>query len=452
MASERESGLLERKWACRYEGRSRLKGAVLAAGLGSRLDPLTARHLPKPLFPLGGKVPIAEIWTRRLVDSGVTDLSMNVCVMAEAIKGHFGAGGPEHMAPEFIDEKTPSGTLGGICKQGLGRDAKWSDDGNDRVSLTPFTGSTIIAPSADIVCNFGPELLEQMHDIHRKVGAALTIVVVPVPMDRRKDFGTVVLDDGVGGAGPITRSGRVTAFAEKDPESPSNLSNASIYMIEMDLLRELDKLRTAVSLNDDEPFYDFGRHVFPALLGSLPYLRLPRDYPLWAVQYDGGWFDVGTKQDYLLVNQSLLDGDVDVTLPYQQTSWGFLGANVDIDLSRVEIRPPVVIGNDCVIEPGAVLGPYAVLGDGWRVERGARIERSVFWERYPFFTVSGQMIPVADRLDLDPHVVRRDVSVSGSIVVAGCLDRTIDAKTVEVREEGELVVLPIDCIPQGPRP
>ena len=42
-------------------------------------------------------------------------------------------------------------------------------------------------------------------------------------------------------------------------------------------------------------------------------------------------------------------------------------ANADLDPSRVEIRPPVVIGNDCVIEPGAVLGPYAILGDGWRV-------------------------------------------------------------------------------------
>ena len=37
-------------------------------------------------------------------------------------------------------------------------------------------------------------------------------------------------------------------FIEKDPESPSNLCNASIYMIEMDLLRALDSLRTEVSL------------------------------------------------------------------------------------------------------------------------------------------------------------------------------------------------------------
>jgi len=35
------------------------------------LEPLTARHLPKPLFPLGGKVPLAEIWVRRMVEAGI---------------------------------------------------------------------------------------------------------------------------------------------------------------------------------------------------------------------------------------------------------------------------------------------------------------------------------------------------------------------------------------------
>ena len=77
------------------------------------------------------------------------------------------------------------------------------------------------------------------------------------------DFGTVLLEDVEAGKGGISRSGRVADFLEKDPNSPSNLNNASIYMIEMDLIRELDSLRTEARLDLDCPFYDFGKHVFP---------------------------------------------------------------------------------------------------------------------------------------------------------------------------------------------
>src|SRR5688500_19426801 len=111
-------------WAQRRGVAKNLKCAILAAGLGKRLEPLTARHLPKPLFPLGGKTPLAEIWVRRMVEAGITDISMNLCVLAETIERHFGDGSRFRANITYVKEKTPSGTLGGVCKQALGRDAK----------------------------------------------------------------------------------------------------------------------------------------------------------------------------------------------------------------------------------------------------------------------------------------------------------------------------------------
>jgi hypothetical protein len=121
----------------------------------------------------------------------------------------------------------------------------------------------------------------------------------------------------------ISRSGRIGELREKDGNSPSNLNNASFYMIEMDLLRELVALRTPARLDVERPFYDFGKHVFPAMLGQLPGFTLSRRPLRWGIEYDGAWFDVGQKRDYLDVNRRLLDGEFEVELPYTKCDWGF---------------------------------------------------------------------------------------------------------------------------------
>ena len=439
------------RWTTQRGARGDIKGIILAAGLGRRLDPLTARHLPKPLFPLGGKMAIAEIWVRRFIESGITDVSMNVCVLAQTIKRYFGNGAKFGLNLQFLDEQNPTGTLGGICKQALGRAAK-SLGPNDPLSNVPkFPGSTVIAPSGDIVTDFGADLLEAMYAIHRSKGAAVTLVATRIPESRKKDFGTVILAGEERLSGPLNASGKIAGFLEKDPASPSNLSNASIYMIEMDLLEALDAFRTEARLDVERPFYDFGKHAFPALLGKLPYVKLPREYPMWAIEYDGGWFDVGNKRDYIEVHKHLLDGRISLPLTYEKLAWGYLGHNVSIDFSKVRIRPPVIIGNECVIENGAILGPYAVIGDGWRIERGAEISNSVLWERYSYFGEQGIEIPVYDRLRVDRHEVRPHVRIRDSIVPGGSIQEDIIEKTVDVQEDGQVAVLSIDYVPAGPR-
>lgn len=343
---------------------------ILAAGLGRRLEPLTIRYLPKPLFPLGGKVPMVEAWVRKMVESGIARISMNLCVLKQTIKRHFGDGGKFGATITYVEEDVPSGTLGGVCKQVFGRDAKRLP-GDPPLTAEPFSGSTVIAPSGDIVTNFGADLLEDLYDIHKGVGAALTMVLVPIPLDRRKDFGTAVLDRVESRGGVLSKSGLIVDFREKEADSPSNLNNASIYIMEASLLKELDALRTEARLDVEGPMYDFGKHVFPALLGKLPYAKLSRHNLLWGVQYDGPWFDVGQKQDYLRVNEQLLDGVLTLNLPYERLPWGYLGTDVAIDFLRVTVIPPVVIGNRCTIEPGTTLGPYAVIGDGWIIAAGA---------------------------------------------------------------------------------
>ncbi len=451
--------ILKNTWAYRQKVQDQIKLCILAAGLGSRMDPIPTHHLPKPMFPLGGIIPMAEVWVRRAVESGITNISMNLCVLKDTIKSYFKDGLQFGADITYVEEKEPSGTLGGICKQALGAAAKLVLAEEGPVQLPPFRGSTIIAPSGDIVTNFGSELLQQIYEIHRRQGAALTMLLSPIPWERRQDFGTVQLGPTESFNGLISESGPIVDFIEKDPNSPSNLNNASVYVIEMDLLKELDPRRTAASKDIPEPFYDFGKHVFPAMLGKLDYVKLLRKYPLWGVRYDGLWFDVGRKRDYLSINKSVLEGHISVDLPYQKLPWGYLGSNVVINFAEVTIIPPVVIGHECIIERGAKIGPYAVIGDGWTIEKDVHISNSVLWKRYAFFTKTGEKIPVRERKMVDRHEVRRGSVIDECIIIGGTITpelydsgaNKLFEKTVDVLENGELQLVSVDWVPKGPR-
>jgi mannose-1-phosphate guanylyltransferase/phosphomannomutase len=167
------------------------------------------------------------------------------------------------------------------------------------------------------------------------------------------------------------------------------------------------------------------------------------------IQFNGTWFDVGQKRDYLRVNEALLDGKIDIAMPYEKHSWGYCGANVAMPLDKVTLVPPVVIGDNCTIEAGATLGPYTVIGDGWTIESGARVRNSVLWGRYPYFARDGREMDTSR--GMDRHLVRKGASVSESIVVGGTLEGELHEKTVNYEENGDVSVLSIDNVPEGPR-
>lgn len=439
------------RWTHKQGADGDIMFAILAAGYGKRMEPLTIHHLPKPMFPIGGSTPISEMWVRKAVECGVSEISMNLAVLGETIRNYYGRGTRFGADIRFVEEYVPSGTLGGVCKQALGADAKRVLEQEATIPFGAFQGSTIIVPSGDIVTNFNADLIERMYEIHKRKGSAFTMLLTPIPWEQRAEFGTVELENPEEMQGPISASGPIRKFIEKDPDSPSNLNNASVYMIEMELMRMLDPLRTEASVDVEAPFYDFGKHVFTAMLGELDYVRLPKDAVLWGIQYDGLWFDVGRKEDYLEVNRICMDGGVDIVLPYERFPWGYLGNNVSVDFSKVNIIPPVIIGHDCVIEDRATLGPYAVLGDGWIVESGARISNSVLWKTYAFTKDEGTMIPCEQRKVFVTNVVRQGAMIEESIVVGGSIEKDVFKKTVDVLEDGGLDMRAIDWVPGGPR-
>ncbi|NQY17921.1 sugar phosphate nucleotidyltransferase, partial [Alteromonas sp.] len=61
-----------------------MKAILLAAGMGSRLKPIT-EHVPKCLVPICG-IPLLELWLEKLVKLGVEEILINTHYLAEQVE------------------------------------------------------------------------------------------------------------------------------------------------------------------------------------------------------------------------------------------------------------------------------------------------------------------------------------------------------------------------------
>jgi len=89
---------------------------ILAAGLGSRMRPLT-NHTPKPLLKIGEK-PLIVWHIERLKKAGFNQIVINVAYLGEQIMDYLGDGSKYDVQITFSDERNEGAleTAGGIIK------------------------------------------------------------------------------------------------------------------------------------------------------------------------------------------------------------------------------------------------------------------------------------------------------------------------------------------------
>src|SRR5512135_2371220 len=83
----------------------RVKAILLAAGLGTRLRPLT-NTTPKCLVPIGGR-PLLDYWIDRLVEAGVREARLNTHALAEQVRDYIAGvnrAGPLRLAESYEPE------------------------------------------------------------------------------------------------------------------------------------------------------------------------------------------------------------------------------------------------------------------------------------------------------------------------------------------------------------
>jgi len=309
---------------------SGLRAYLMAAGLGTRLAPLTGLT-PKPLVPILNR-PVMSHILRLLRRHGVEEVMVNLHYHAERIRRAFGDGDGYGLRLRYHVEPELLGTAGGASAF---RDV--------------LSQGTFLVVSGDGLTDADLGALLAAHRAH---GGIATMAVKHV--DDPSRYGVVVCD----------ADGRVTGFQEKPPreEARSNLCNCGIYVFEPQILDYVP----------EGAVVDWARDVFPALLAE------GRPFHVWPLA--GYWNDVGSIDAYRAGNFDALLGRVKVRVPGREAAprvWVGEGTEV---AAGVRIEPPVLLGAGCRVEPEVELIGPLIIGDGCVIERGAVLEGVINWD------------------------------------------------------------------------
>ena len=308
---------------------SKNKVMVLAAGLGTRLRPLTDL-ISKPMAPIVNK-PVMEHIIELLKEHGFKEIVCNLHWYPEVIKNYFTDGSKWDIKITYSYEPELLGTAGGVKKV-----------------EAFFEEQTFLILSGDALTDIN---LTEMMEFHKKKGGICTIALTEV--DDPSQYGVVLIDN----------DNKITGFQEKPlmGEAKSHLANSGIYIFEPEIFKYIPY----------GSFYDFGRDLFPKLLElSIPY---------FGYKHDRYWNDVGSLEQYQQGNFDALEGKVKLKIPGIQINEGiWIGKNCKIEEDVIMI-PPIIIGNNCKIKKGAKLYGPIIIGDNTVIDERAIMYRGIKW-------------------------------------------------------------------------
>jgi mannose-1-phosphate guanylyltransferase len=298
-----------------------MRAMVLAAGLGTRLRPLTY-ELTKPMVPVLDRPVMAHILD--LLDKhSFEQVIANLHYFPDSIREHFGERLEYRYEPELL------GTAGGV-----------------RACADFFGDETFLVISGDALTDID---LGAFLSRHRAAGGIATLAVKRVADTR--EFGVVLHD----------REGRITGFQEKPSpeEALSDLGNCGIYIFEPEIFDYFP----------ERPFADWAQDVFPALL--------EHDVPFHIHELREYWNDVGSLGELRQGTFDALAGELRLEIEGAEVSPGVLVAGRSPIREDTEIEGPAWIGHDVRIGAGVRLMGPVVLGDEASVGDRAQLRDSI---------------------------------------------------------------------------
>ncbi len=312
-----------------------MKAVILAAGLGTRMRPLTFTK-PKFLLPVAG-MPALDHVISLLKHAGVQKIAMVVSFGKEQIMERYGDGSAFGVNVEYLVQKELLGTANAVQMA-----EKFAS--NDRVLV--INGDTLI--DQESLNTF----IERYHNLeHKKDFGGL---MATIEVDEPEQFGIVFM-----------KGDKVASIVEKPKKVKSRLANAGIYIFDPVIFDAIKHTKKSPR----------GEYELPTSMELLMKEKSIYTSPIKL------WGDIGRPWDLLFANEYFLrnlkgeiHGKIEVGAKVDENV--YIGEGTIIR-SGSYILGPTYIGKDCDIGPNCFIRPSTSVGDNVRIGNAVEIKNSV---------------------------------------------------------------------------
>lgn len=237
-----------------------MKAMILAAGMGTRLRPLT-NTIPKPLLPIAGTPLI--VWNLLLLKRhGFQDVVINLHHLGPMIEQALGNGSKYGLRIHYSHEPVILGTGGGI-----------------KQAEPNFSGEPILVLNGDTLFELD---LEALWTAHQQQKAAATLVLRADP--DAASWGLIEV-------GSEDRILRITGRGKTDSPAIKTRMFAGIHVLQPRLLRDVPKGKES--------------SIIDAYVAAIQ-----RNEPVYGYDLVGYWSDVGTPQRYAQAEHDAANGRI----------------------------------------------------------------------------------------------------------------------------------------------
>ncbi len=298
-----------------------MRAMILAAGLGTRLRPLT--HVrPKALAPILGTA-ILDFWVWKLFNEGVSEIVVNGCHLSERLVSAVRSRKwpvPVHV----VEEPILLGTGGGI-----------------RNVLDFFRGEPFVVVNGDTVCDAA---IKELYAQYLQSGSPVGLVMHDWP-----EFNNVAVDE----EGVVHGFGREASMLVEERPEMKLMAFTGIHYIEPTALEDIPK-------------------GIPAeILESYRKLIEKRQPPRALVQPNLFWREMGSLDSYRALNEELGRMDSGRLPPFSTGNRALVHATSRV-ATDVVFKGFVVVGEHCEIMEGVEMED-TILWDNVAIERGSRL-------------------------------------------------------------------------------
>ncbi|MDX1386724.1 MAG: sugar phosphate nucleotidyltransferase [bacterium] len=235
---------------------------VLAAGLGTRLRPLT-HEIPKPALPVGG-VPILMFNLFLLKQAGIKDILINLHHRPDNLKTLLRHSHSLGLKIQWSWEKSILGTAGGIAH-----------------ALPKFRNSTLLILNGDVVTNVN---IRKMWSRHHQKRAQATLAVIPPHYAPVKSYVE------------YESSGQIRAIAGRPSVSKLKKLNKGIF--------------SGIQILERSMIDTFPKNKFGCIIRQIYQPALAKDANLLAFPHQGAWWDLGNLDSLKEMDLSLWQGNL----------------------------------------------------------------------------------------------------------------------------------------------